>query len=259
MAQDVVKMKQGMSYTKKEKTIILNVFKYFQKMYPEKCVTENVKQTSKATGCSEKSIFHFRKEETSKEGFRNPPKTRERKSRNINNRLVKYNNNTRQTIRSIIYNLKHNNINPSLSTLLKNIRANNQLPALSLTTLRRLLCDMGFYYEKDKNTNKIVLVEKAEMSKDPMLQNVETLPDLKHGEVSQPVLMAPRQNVSNIQETFICMSNMGHSYNYPPFQQGNKMNSSAIPPNCISYQTPLTTIQLQHVPHNYLATSTKIL
>nr|CAH7736656.1 unnamed protein product [Callosobruchus chinensis] len=258
MAQEVVKMKQGMSYTKKEKTIILNVFKYFQKMCPDKCVTENVKQTSRATGCSEKSIFHFRKEEASKEGFRNPSKTRERKSTNINNRLVKYNNNTRQTIRNIIYNLKHKNINPSLSTLLKNIRADNQLPALSLTTLRRLLCDMGFYYEKDKDTNKIVLVEKAETSKGPILP--EPSPNLRHGDVTQPVLITSSQNASNVQETFIYMSNVRQGYNYPPFQQGNQMNHMQIPPNhCISYQMPLTAMQLQHAPHNYLDTSNKIL
>lgn len=62
MAQlEVKKMKQGMSYSGKEKTIILNVFKYFRIQFPEKCVTDIVRRTAKATGCSEKAFFNLEK------------------------------------------------------------------------------------------------------------------------------------------------------------------------------------------------------
>lgn len=157
MAQlEIKKMKQGMSYSCKEKTIILNVFKYFRMQLPDKCVTEIVRRTAKATGCSEKSIFQFRKEEASAEGFKEPSKTKIRKNININSRAIKYDNNVRQAIRYIIYDLKYRGIVPSLNTILKQVNGDVTLPNFSLMTLRRLLFDMGFYYEK--NGNKSVLV-----------------------------------------------------------------------------------------------------
>ncbi|XP_017768011.1 PREDICTED: uncharacterized protein LOC108556407 [Nicrophorus vespilloides] len=157
------KMKQGMSYSKKEKTIILNVFKYFRIEYPEKCVTELVRKTSKATGCSEKSIFQFRKEEESVEGFKEPSRTKIRKHLNINSRDIKYDASVREAIRVIIYDLKYKNVIPSLNTILKQVNSSSSLPNFSLMTLRRLLFDMGFYYEK--NGNKSILVERGENEK----------------------------------------------------------------------------------------------
>ncbi|KAK5643581.1 hypothetical protein RI129_007426 [Pyrocoelia pectoralis] len=168
MAQlEIKKMKQGMSYSCKEKTIILNVFKYFRIHFPEKCVTDIVRRTSKATGCSEKSIFQFRKEEASVEGFKEPSKTKIRKNININSRDIKYDSNVRQTIRNIIYDLKYRNIVPSLNTILKHVNADNQLPNFSLMTLRRLMFDMGFYYEK--NGNKSILAEKTVKQENNMI------------------------------------------------------------------------------------------
>ncbi|XP_044747948.1 uncharacterized protein LOC123309113 [Coccinella septempunctata] len=160
MSTEIKKMKQGMSYSCKEKTIILNVFKYFKSEFPDKCVTDLVRRTAKATGCSEKSIFQFRKEEASAEGFKAPSKTKIRKNININSRDIKYDDSVRQAIRNIIYDLKYKNIVPSLNTILKNVHLDSQLPNFSLMTLRRLLFDMGFSYEKVGN--KSILIERTE-------------------------------------------------------------------------------------------------
>ncbi|KAG5881115.1 hypothetical protein JTB14_032292 [Gonioctena quinquepunctata] len=191
MSQEVVKMKQGMSYSCKEKTIILNVFKYFKSTYPEKCVTELVRRTAKATGCSEKSVFQFRKEEASVDGFKEPSKTKIRKNININSRFIKYDENVRQEIRNIIYDLKYRNIIPSLSLILKNVNANEKLPNFSLMTLRRLLFDMGFCYEKEKNGNKSVLVEKSSIKKEnlPLKCQNDTKPlhPVKHNTIPQNI------------------------------------------------------------------------
>lgn len=157
---DIVRMKQGMSYSRKEKIIILNVYKYFRSTYPDLCITEIVRRTSRATGCSEKSVFQFRKEETSAEGFKQPSKTKIRTKVNINSRTVKYDDNVRQAIRNIVYDLKCRQIIPSLSRILKVVRSDEKLPSFSLMTLRRLLFDMGFCYERDNPDNKAVLVEK---------------------------------------------------------------------------------------------------
>ncbi|KAF7285762.1 hypothetical protein GWI33_010130 [Rhynchophorus ferrugineus] len=98
------------------------------------------------------------KEEGSPEGFKEPSKKKIRKNINTNNRLIKYDENTRDCIKNIIYDLKKNNVTPSLSTILRNVKCNDSLPKFSLMTLRRLLFDMGFYYEK--NGTKSVLLEK---------------------------------------------------------------------------------------------------
>lgn len=158
--QNVKKMKQGMSYTCKEKTIILNVFKYFRNQFPDKCVTDLVRRTAKATGCSEKSVFQFRKEEASPEGFREPSKTKIRKNLNINSRDIKYDNSVRNAVRNIIYDLQYKNIVPSLNTILKQINIDKSLPSFSVMTLRRLMLDMGFSYQK--NGNKSILVERPD-------------------------------------------------------------------------------------------------
>ncbi|XP_057660383.1 uncharacterized protein LOC130896370 [Diorhabda carinulata] len=179
MSQDVVKMKQGMSYSCKEKKIILNVFKYFRKIHPDKGVTEIVRYTSSATGCSEKSIFRFRKEETSPEGFKEPSKTKIRKNININSRFLKYDESVRERIKCIINDLRSKNITPTLSIILKNVNTNDTLPSFSLMTLRRLLFDMGFRYEKEKTTNKPVLVEISDTKikkNEDIKQNVSETP-----------------------------------------------------------------------------------
>ncbi|XP_019875646.1 uncharacterized protein LOC109603596 [Aethina tumida] len=173
---DIKKMKQGMSYSKKEKTIILNVFKYFRAEYSDKCVTEIVRRTSRATGCSEKSIFMFRKEE--KTGFKEPSKTKIRKNININSRFIKYDETVRQSIRKIIYDLKYKNIVPSLNTILKSVNGDESLPDFSLMTLRRLLFDMGFYYEKDGR--KSILMENNPQQAKPtecLINNEQSKPD----------------------------------------------------------------------------------
>lgn len=221
MAQlEVKKMKQGMSYSSKEKTIILNVFKYFRIQFPDKCVTDLVRRTAKATGCSEKSIFQFRKEEASAEGFKEPSKTKIRKNININSRDIKYDNNVRQAIRCIIYELKNRNIVPSLNTILKHVNGDARLPNFSLMTLRRLLFDMGFYYEK--NGNKSILVDKTDVKY--LNKDIETAKtNLKKPPVPNHAITVPPMNksmevksVPNVAETSTNMQ-MGHMYG-PPLQ-----------------------------------------
>ncbi|KAJ8967197.1 hypothetical protein NQ314_003027 [Rhamnusium bicolor] len=204
MAHEVVKMKQGMSYSCKEKTIILNVFKYFRTMHPEKCVTEIVRRTAKATGCSEKSVFQFRKEEASVEGFKEPSKTKVRKNININSRFIKYDDTVRQGIRHIIYDLKYRNIVPSLSTLLKNINANEKLPNFSVMTLRRLLRDMGFYYEKEKSCNANNLTHQT-VQHSAMHNQRQKINNVK------PFSLPPQNNINiNMQQNQLYVPNNSH-------------------------------------------------
>lgn len=220
MAQlEIKKMKQGMSYSCKEKTIILNVFKYFRTQFPEKCVTDIVRRTAKATGCSEKSIFQFRKEEASAEGFKEPSKTKVRKNININSRDIKYDNNVRQAIRYIIYDLKYRNVVPSLNTILKQVNGNSTLPNFSLMTLRRLLFDMGFRYEK--NGNKSVLVDKADSNYSNSKDNIAQ-------KIANPKKPLPSQ--TNCAPPVISNMNMKQLPNIPQNSTNMHMNHMHRPP-----------------------------
>lgn len=197
MAQlEIKKMKQGMSYSCKEKTIILNVFKYFRNQFPDKCVTDIVRRTAKATGCSEKSVFQFRKEEASAEGFKEPSKTKIRKNININSRDIKYDNTVRTAIRNIIYDLQYKNIVPSLNTILKNVNNDKTLPNFSLMTLRRLMFDMGFSYQK--NGNKSVLVEKPDSRFVSVDNNDQNLPKPNQNQIPPPQPIIPPHPQENI-------------------------------------------------------------
>lgn len=227
MAQlEVKKMKQGMSYSCKEKTIILNVFKYFRIQFPEKCVTDIVRRTAKATGCSEKSIFQFRKEEASVEGFKEPSKTKIRRNININSRDIKYDNNVRQAIRCVVYDLKYRNIVPSLNTILKQVNGDTRLPNFSPMTLRRLLFDMGFYYEK--NGNKSVLVDKTDTKykdSEPPKTNTNKKPPVPNHAMTAPAINVNMEakSVPSIAENSTNMQ-MGHMYGPPvPEQQGPRL------------------------------------
>ncbi|KAJ8922478.1 hypothetical protein NQ315_007506 [Exocentrus adspersus] len=241
-------MRQGMSYSCKEKTIILNVFKYFRTMHPDKCVTEIVRRTAKATGCSEKSVFQFRKEEASAEGFKEPSKTKIRKNININSRFIKYDGTVREAIRNLIYDLKYRNIVPSLSTLLKNINANEKLPTFSIMTLRRLLRDMGFYYEKDKTGNKAVLVDGTEQKSD-IKKNSLSLNNSKKQSVQPPIQSTDQnqtqpevksypfhENVHNQSQMYTPTPNHHRHFPVPvplAHQDNTGLNHAYMPPNMV--------------------------
>lgn len=234
MSTEIKKMKQGMSYSCKEKTIILNVFKYFKTQFPDKCVTELVRRTARATGCSEKSVFQFRKEEASAEGFKAPSKVKIRKNININSRDIKYDASVRQAIKDIIYDLKYSNVVPSLNTILKSIHLNSQLPNFSLMTLRRLLFDMGFSYEKVGN--KSVLIEKTESTdqgknvkdkikptviKQNQEENMLGTQVSNQSSVNQLLKPTPQHPVPHINSNInLHLSHISQTFDHPPSNHG---------------------------------------
>lgn len=261
---EVVKMKQGMSYSRKEKIIILNVYKYFRTIHPDLCITEIVRRTSKATGCSEKSVFQFRKEETSAEGFKQPSKTKIRTKININSRTVKYDDNIRQAIRNIVYDLKCRHIIPSLSRILKIVRSDDKLPSFSLMTLRRLLFDMGFCYERDNPDSKAVLVEKQVDINSKKVDKLSNKKNLKksyktnsgiHVRENVPDLVSnPNNSIQNEghvqQHNPLYMSNRNHQFlplSFP--QHGSTHNDLEMPQEITMHSRPHQLHQLPHTLH----------
>lgn len=245
MAQlEIKKMKQGMSYSCKEKTIILNVFKYFRTQYPDMCVTEIVRRTAKATGCSEKSVFQFRKEE-SKGGFKEPSKTKVRKNININSRDIKYDQSVRQAIRNIIYDLQYKNIVPSLATILKHVNADKQLPNFAIMTLRRLMLDMGFSYQK--HGNKCTLVERPDTRFVNNVSNVEPQKLMIAPEQMQPQqILGQSNNNNNINNGSVGMS---VNNKLPPYIAPDPRMAPMKPPMNMPIQVPPPQHNAPMMPH----------
>ncbi|GJQ82873.1 hypothetical protein Trydic_g2611 [Trypoxylus dichotomus] len=156
MAEEPIRRRQGVAYSLKEKQIVVNVFKYFRKLYPEKSVSQIVACTSEATGTSTGSIYMFRKEDASigglKEYLKKPVKRRPLPASALDNTM-------KEAVRDIIYTLKQNNIPPSFKFVSQIIMRDPLLPNPGSSKLRRLVTKMGYVYKKVGGTS--VLVEKG--------------------------------------------------------------------------------------------------
>jgi hypothetical protein len=184
-----------------------------------------------------------------------PSTTKIRRNININSRDIKYDNNVRQAIRNIIYDLKYKNIVPSLNTILKQVNGDPQLPNFSLMTLRRLLFDMGFCYEK--SGNKSILVEKpliptkkdakkenlsAKVAKKSLKVQPQNSPQLNMNEqvnnmdrINKPIPQIPQNNVV-----------MPHNQPHPV----NTQQNHRLLPMHVSQHDNNHMIPSMHIPHH---------
>lgn len=185
----VKKMTKGTVFTTSVKVIIMNVYKYFRREYPEINVSEAARRTSAATGCGLTSVYLLRKEESSPQGLREPKKkVRTRPPKN--SRENKYGENIRLVIRNIVYDLKARNLTPSLKTILGQCRMHTDMPVFSILTLRRLLFEMGFMYKKDGKKHilveKVIEVEPNKPVKKPKVPKGPKVPKVPRKKVPKP-------------------------------------------------------------------------
>lgn len=137
-----------------DRVTVLNVFKYFQKSFPEQNISFWAKKTSEATLTSVRSIYKFRKEERIGK-IVTPRKTR-LKVEYKNSRKQKYNGFVVGIIRKIVHNFFSTNTPPTLAAVLEKTNEEGVLPQFKRTTLWRLLRENGFCYEK-RNKQSLLL------------------------------------------------------------------------------------------------------
>lgn len=139
------KSKSNISYSVGQKVIILNVFKNLKEDHPDINVSEVVRRTSKLTGCAERTIYRFRKEEESEHGLR-PARSNMGKKPTWK---LKYGDNERSAIRKVIYDCKARNIIPTLNQIQQSVLAKFNI-GVAKTSLRSLMREMGFEYVRKK-------------------------------------------------------------------------------------------------------------
>lgn len=193
------KLSKGTVFNTTSKIIILNVYKYFRTKSYDVNVSEAVRLTVEATGCSPTSVYQLRKEESSKEGLREPSKKRIRKGVHKLSRDLKYDDAVRTAIRNIVEELKSKEVILSLTTILHHIKitngmGNEQLQSMAPWTLRRLIYDIGFVYKKDGKKKILVDKEIEKRIKKPRVRKKNIL-------LNATEAITPFQNKTNSQIT----------------------------------------------------------
>ena len=143
----------------KERGIVMSVLDYFLKTMN---VTKAVKETAKATGTSERTVYAIKKERT-QGPLRTPAKKKQkREGQQKNARKNKFDGIVQSGVRRVIHSLLFANIPPTLNVILNKVNEDDSLPQFSRTTLYRFLQDIGFQYLRRGNkgafieTNEII-------------------------------------------------------------------------------------------------------
>lgn len=159
---EIQKRKKGQILNNNERQLILNLMYYLKEKNSNRSISEVIREISKATGCSERTIYKIRKE-ASKGVIVSSNRTRLRKKENKNSRNVKYDSYVKSAIRKKIHNYFLQNIPPTLNAVLCLVNNDPDLPNFKRSTLHTLLKEIGFVYEQ--KGKKSLLTEKTELVK----------------------------------------------------------------------------------------------
>lgn len=159
---EIRKRKKGQVLNNNERQLILNLINYLKKKHSEKSISEVIREISKATGCSERTIYKIRKEASKGITVINN-RTRLRKNENKNSRNIKYDSFIKSLIRKKIHNHFLQNISPTLNTILSLVNNDSNLPNFKRSTLHTLLKEIGFVYEQ--KGKKSLLTERNDLIK----------------------------------------------------------------------------------------------
>lgn len=150
--------KRGSAINSKEKKVILNVYNYFQKYFPEKSVKALELGTAHATGFSEASVARIKSEMKKNSKVVTPNKKKPKISKAIR---IDYGEITYSRLRKHIQNFFRRNESPTHRMLLKTISQDEAMPKMSIFKISQLLKEMGFKYKRRKRRS--ILIEKYDI------------------------------------------------------------------------------------------------
>lgn len=159
---EIQKRKKGQILNNNERQLILNLMHYLKEKNSGRSISEVIREISKATGCSERTIYKIRKE-ASKGIVVTANRTRLRKKENKNSRNVKYDSYVKSGIRKKVHNYFLQNIPPTLNAILCLVNNDPDLPNFKRSTLHTLLKEIGFVYEQ--KGKKSLLTERTDLVK----------------------------------------------------------------------------------------------
>lgn len=156
---EVKKFKSGQVLNASAKLIVINIFYFLSNESKEnngyRSVSSTIDRVSEMTGVSVRTIYKI-KEESEKGEIKSPSKTKRRLSQN-NSRENKYDEDVRSNLRNIVHtNFFAKNIPPTVRKIYAFITAYELIPNFSMSTLYRLLKDIGFSFQK-RGRNSIML------------------------------------------------------------------------------------------------------
>jgi hypothetical protein len=154
---DTKRRRKGEKLRSRERELVLNVFSYFRKSLS---ITEAVRETSKATGCSESTVYRVRKE-ASRGPLVTPSKTKNIRHPYKNSRTVIFDDFVRSGVRRKVHESFVKNIPPTLKSILSSVNMDSDLPDFKRTTLYCLLVDIGFVYER--RGKRSILIERDDI------------------------------------------------------------------------------------------------
>ena len=154
---------KGSALAKREKEIVINVYCYFRRENPGCPIEDIVARTVSATGVSQRSVYRIKKE--MKTVLNNDDvqiKDGRKKTTGFQKTTKKYDEFVKCAIRNKIHrDFFHQNKQPTLRKIHAAVRSDPVLPNISISTIRKILCEIGFVYSKRKRNS--ILIEKPEI------------------------------------------------------------------------------------------------
>lgn len=154
---------RGSAISKKEKEIVMNVYCYFRTQDETKKIDDIVEDTAQATKFSKRSIYRIKKETKNAVFEEIPIKDGKKKGVHYKQKHQLYNNQVMSAIRNIIHrDFFQKNEPPTLTKIQAAVRSDRNLPNMCITTLYKILKELGFIYSSRKRNS--ILIERPEIT-----------------------------------------------------------------------------------------------
>lgn len=138
-----------------EKTFLLNVWNYLQRLFPLEGSTSICERTKDANQLSLSTIKRVRKEFKESDTVCSPIRKRPG-AQEKNKRLNRYDSLVFSAIRRKVHMFFFRNEPPTLKKILQEVNQDHDLPNMSKETLRRILKDIGFKYKKRSRNSMLM-------------------------------------------------------------------------------------------------------
>jgi transposase len=169
------KRSTGKTLTSKERVIVLTVYANLRKESPNELVKVTAERAAKLCGVSQRTVLQCKREFNANDGqMTTPGKKRPRGPDNKNTRMDIYDNFVLSAIRNKVHGLFRQNIPPTVKKVREAINTDPELPDFSVSTVFRLMKDLGFEYKKQKRRSIFIEREDIQLWRRRYLRQIKT-------------------------------------------------------------------------------------
>lgn len=135
---------------------VLNVYMKLREEHSHVAVKETCRKTSEYTGVSFRKILDIKSKAKATGGKLTTPSRKRPGSENRKRRTAMYDSFTLCALRNIVHDLFRRNEPPTAQKIAEEFRRSEHLPNLRTWTIRRLLSDIGFVFEKRERNSLMI-------------------------------------------------------------------------------------------------------